>query len=624
MRRSIVPILALAALGACNGKLECGDYTHEVDGICVGEGPVVLDGEDHTITIVDPTTIHETNTHTVEVTVPNTITNTITNTVTNTITNTIIDDELEPGQYEENLVEIQELLNKGGAVGSNGSGETHMHISEMKWRPTDNATWPNSLWYCSYTFGVLDGTNLNSMSFLAQGYKFLPRTGTRDPGCMHLTFDETDYDIVYTTHHGNLDDGLSFVSGMDMNSIITSAGPPPKITLLNGTTPTPVQLPMVQDGWTYEGLDFENGYIYVSAHHNGLAVFQRDALAGNALNKVSSYQGDLVDSRDVWVDGTVAYIPDGVGGLSSVDVTDPMNIVPLGHVDVPGVAVDIGVKNGVAYIAGQSGGLTSVDVSDPTNMAVLQNINFGQSVVAVAVDEAGGTDSLYVAAWNDTRVYDVSDPTDMVILGAKRATKQKNYAGDEGGERPDLTNRVLGVAGQGDYVFSGTWWVPHNYQLTRTEQAPFIVLPESTNFTPFPGDLAIGESSSVDIEIRNDGNAPLTVFDLWTTNGAFTVTPDELYIEPNATGTVTVTFTATLGAGTTTGGAQTGAEEGFLQVWSDDPSQPIREAYLVGNPAGIAVGDDYYNSATLLDGTAWDFETDYLGSVTMVAYFATF
>lgn len=500
-----------------------------------------------------------------------------------------------------------------------------MHISEMKWRPTDGATWPNSLWYCSYTFGVLDGSNLNNMSYLAQGYKFLPRTGTRDPGCMHLAFDETDYDIVYTTHHGNLDDGDSFVSGMDMNSILTTGGPNPKVTLLSAGVPTLTQLPMVIDGWTYEGLDFEDGYIYVSAHHNGLAVFQRDALAGNALNKVSSYQGDLVDSRDVWVDGTVAYIPDGIGGLASVDVTDPMNILPLGHVDIPGVAVDIAVGDGVAYIAGQSGGLTSVDVTDPSNMAVLQNINVGQSVVAVDYDKTG-THSLYVAAWNDTRVYDVSDPTDMVILGAKRATKQKNYTaggGDEG-ERPDLTNRVLGVAGQGDYVFSGTWWVPKNFFLERGTPAPFIVLPETVNYTPFPGDLAIGESSSVDIEIRNDGNAPLTVFDLWTTNGAFTVSTDELYIEPNQTGTVTVTFTATIGAGTTTGGLQTGQEEGFLQVWSDDPSQPIREAYLVGNPTGISVGDTYYNSATLLDGTPWDFETDYLGSVTMVAYFATF
>ena len=56
----------------------------------------------------------------------------------------------------------------------------------------------------------------------------------------------------------------------------------------------------------------------------------------------------------------------------------------------------------------------------------------------------------------------------------------------------------------------------------------------------------------------------------------------------------------------------------------DDPSQPVREAYLVGNPAGLAPGDPYHNSVTLLDGTPWDFTTDALGSVTMVSYFATF
>ena len=39
---------------------------------------------------------------------------------------------------------------------------------------------------------------------------------------------------------------------------------------------------------------------------------------------------------------------------------------------------------------------------------------------------------------------------------------------------------------------------------------------------------------------------------------------------------------------------------------------------------GIAVGDLYTNDATLLDGTPWNFEADALGSVTLVAYFATF
>jgi hypothetical protein len=228
-------------------------------------------------------------------------------------------------------------------------------------------------------------------------------------------------------------------------------------------------------------------------------------------------------------------------------------------------------------------------------------------------------------------VYDATNPADLQIIGAKRLEKQKNYSADGGdeGERPDITNRVLGIAGYGDYVFDGTWWVPHNLLLHPEERAPYMVLPEEVNFLTFPGDLAIGESASAEIVVRNDGNEPLTVYETWTDNPAFTVSPEQLLVEPNSTGTLTVTFTATLGAGTTTEDTgteliPTGQEEGFLEIWSDDPSQPVRKAYLVGNPTGIAIGDRYTNNATLLSGVPWSFDADALGNVTLVAYFATF
>ncbi|MEQ1503610.1 MAG: hypothetical protein ABMB14_15335 [Myxococcota bacterium] len=597
-RSALVPLLAGFSLaGGCTGNdLVCGENTHEQDGACVADDPSVV-------------------THTVN----------HTNTVPNTVTNTVTDGELDPGQYEEVLVEIQELVGRGGALGTNGSGETHMHIAEMKYREGNGVDWPNALFYCSYTFGVLDGANLDSMPFLAQGFKFLPRTGTRDPGCMHMAFDESDPDIVYTTHHGNLDDGDPFVSGFDLNS--TAADPlfPTKLTL------APIQLPMVQiPGEVYEGLDVENGLIWVAAHQTGLAVFRRDAANANALERMTTYPG-LVDARDVAVVGDTAYVCDAANGLVILDVTDPTEITETARLTLPGVVLDIAVGDaGVVYLAAQSGGLLSVDVSDPANPVLLQQLNVQEGVTAVDYDQ----NRVYVAAWNDARVYDATDPSNLTIIGAKRLDKQKNYSAEDGdgGDRPDLTNRVLGIAGSGDYVFDGTWWVPHNLLLHPDRTAPYMVLPETVNYLAFPGDLAIGESSEVEFVVRNDGTAPLTVFDLWTTNPAFTVSPPQLRVDPGASGTLKVTFTATIGAGesttTTTGGGtvpiQTGEETGFLQIWSDDPSQPVREAYLVGNPAGIGVGDPYTNSATLLDGTPWSFQDDALGQVTLVAYFATF
>lgn len=591
-----VPILAGLAMIACNkDQLVCGPSTHDDNGVCVAN---------------DPTTIYETNT--------------IVNTVPNTITNTIPGESpLQPGHYEEVLVEIQELIGTGGALGTGGSGQNHMHISTMEFRPTNGVNWPNALFYCSYTFGVLNATSLNSMSFMAQGWKFPEpvETGTRDPGCFRLAFDDDDPDIIYATMHGNIDDGDAFVSGYDLNSVALDPLAPTSITL------APIQIPMVQEpGEAYEGLDFENGHLYVTSHDNGLAIFTRD-VATNVLTRQATYTG-LLDAKEIVVDDDLAFVADGSAGFVTLSLPNPRNPVELARLPLEGVAFDLAYDqaNQVVYVAGQAGGIHSIDVSDPANPVLLGTVPLDTAAVSVEYDQG----KLFVAAWEDVRVYNTADPANLAIIGAARSTRQRNYSADGGdlGERPDLTNRVLGVSGYGDYVFDGTWWFPKNYIIHPENVAPYIVLPESVNYTTFPGDLAIGESASVPIEVRNDGNAPLTIFDLWTTNPAFTVSPAQLLIPPGATGTMTVTFTATIGAGTgtTTGGGtyQTGEESGFLEIWSDDPGQPVREAYLVGNPDGIAVGDLYTNDATLLDGTPWNFEADALGSVTLVAYFATF
>lgn len=596
--RYSVPIAAVLALTAgCGGeKGACGMGTTLIEGVCVADGPIT-----------------------------NTITNTVIVDDTDVDTDEPPDDRLEPGHYEEVLPEIQELVGTGGALGTGGSGQTHMHISTLEYRESNGTNWPNALFYCSYTFGVLDATSLDNMSFLAQGWKFLEpvETGTRDPGCFRLTFDDDDPDIVYATMHGNIDDGAAFISGFDLNSVAADpVGAPTKITL------APVQLPMLQEpGQAYEGLDFENGHLFVASHDAGLGVFTRDPVT-NELTRVATYTG-LLDAKEIKVDGDIAYVADGKAGFVTLDVSDPTKPTEIARLTTPGVLFDIAYDdvNHVVYLAAQNGGLLSVDVTDPAAPAILDTVDMDASVVSVDYDEG----RVYVAAWNDSRVYDATDPTDLQIIGAVRTTKQKSYAGEseDAGERPDITNRALGVAGKGDYLFNGTWWVPRNHLIHAEHVAPYMVLPESVNYTTFAGDLAVGESSSVDLVIRNEGTAPLTVYDLWTTSPAFTVGPDQLLIEPGASGTVTVTFTATVGAGTTTPTdgtppVPTGEEVGLLEIWSDDPSQPVREAYLVGNPAGLSVGDPYHNSATLLDGNPWDFTADSLGSVTLVSYFATF
>ncbi|MFZ4576121.1 MAG: alkyl hydroperoxide reductase [Phycisphaerales bacterium] len=493
---------------------------------------------------------------------------------------------LERGYFEEPIVWLQKQVGQGGALGPGGAGQTHMHISEMVYREgTPNS--PAQVFACSYTFSVLNANDPQSMSYMAQGWLHYPVTGTRAPGCVNLSIDDNDPDIIYTTHHGNLTDGTAFLSGWDIQSVAADPLRPTAVTL------SPLQLPMLQEGnsTSYEGLDNENGYIYVALHDEGLGVFERDAVTG-AFSRVSTFTGVLENAWEVRVVGTTAYVADGPGGLVILDVTDPQAISLIGRVGFPGVAHDIVLDGTTAYIAAQSGGLVVVDASTPSAPAVIASVEVPGSAVAIDYD-AG---RVYLGAWNDARVYDVSNPSDPQIIGGKRIEVYKAYTGD-GGDRPEITDRVLGIAGKGDFIFDGTWWTPNSLQIHADRLAPYIYLPETLHFLTFPGDLATGETSVQNFEIRNDGTAPLTVTDMWAENPLFTAEPSELQIPAGGSAWVTLTFTA---------GATIQEERTIFHIASDDPGQPVRDAYLVGNPAGIAVGDPMPETTGTLLGSLYN------------------
>jgi hypothetical protein len=163
-------------------------------------------------------------------------------------------------------------------------------------------------------------------------------------------------------------------------------------------------------------------------------------------------------------------------------------------------------------------------------------------------------------------------------------------------------------------VFVGNWWVPYTYYLRPEELAPYIVLPETVANLGF-GPTKIGETRTQELNVKNQGTAPLVIYDAWVDNAAFTVSPTQVQIEPGDEFDLTLTYTAT----------STELESGKLTILNDDPNQLTREAWLTGNQPGLGVGSAMPEATgDLVDGTTWSYTEDALGSVTLLAYFATF
>ena len=117
------------------------------------------------------------------------------------------------------------------------------------------------------------------------------------------------------------------------------------------------------------------------------------------------------------------------------------------------------------------------------------------------------------------------------LLGAVRLETAKDYAGDEDNERPDITARTLGVDLHGDDLFIGNWWTPYTFRIHDDRPAPFLIVPEEV-FYMSVGTVDVGASGTYAIDLKNDGTAPLTVYDIWVNNPAFVVTPPQALILP--------------------------------------------------------------------------------------------
>ncbi len=483
------------------------------------------------------------------------------------------EERLERELYQSPLVRLQQL------VGAND----HLHTDEVRYRPSDGL-----LFHCSYNFGVIDARDPGAMTYLAERLQHQVPGDRRRPGCIHLAWDG---DTVYTVHRGNIDNP-AFLSGWRLQS---DRGNPQKLD--------PVQLPVLQEpGVSYEGIDAANGLIYVALRQNGLGIYRPTS---STFERIGTATG-LTNAWGVRVRGTTAFVTDGLGGLAIIDVAEPARPELVGRAAIDGQARGLAVEGDHAYVAAGAGGLAVIDVSNLRAPKVVGTATVAGS--AIRVDVAGGR--AYVAAWNDARVYDVSDPPAPRFIGAARMTRDIRL---EGEGRPEVTSRTLGVAAHGDVMFAGNWHVIHSFRVHPDRRAPSLVLPQAVNLVDF-GPVAPGARVRVPLAVRNQGTAPLTLVDAAVDNPAFNVEPRRMRVEPGQTGMFSLGFAATT----------TEQATGLLQFSTDDPDNPTRRGYLVANQPGLGVGKPLpETTAALVEGGRWS-STALKGHVALLAYFATF
>ena len=290
--------------------------------------------------------------------------------------------------------------------------------------------------------------------------------------------------------------------------------------------------------------------------------------------------------------------------------TSPTPTTPtlVGRAAIDGQARGLAIHGDHAYVAAGSAGLVVVDVSDLRAPKVTGDCA-RVSGSAIRVDYSDGL--AFVAAWNDARVYDVSNPAAPRFIGAARMTRD---IGREGDGRPEVTSRTLGVAAHGDVMFAGNWHVIHSFRVHPERRAPSLVLPEDVNLVDF-GPVAPGGTARVPLAVRNQGTAPLTISTPPIDQPSFTVEPRSSTDSARRDRDVHAVVRAQVGR----------QDDGAAAVSTDDPGQPDARGLPGGatSPALASASGSRKRASRSWMAARWT-STALEGHVALVAYFATF
>ncbi len=434
----------------------------------------------------------------------------------------------------------------------------------------------DTLWFCTSVIG-LQAYDISDPARLRKLDDLAPSGGNQTyPRCQHLSVAEDGR--VYATNRSNSISRQSFVAVVD--------GRDPENLVELGALNTPDNV---------EGSAVVGDLLFVAAHEDGLIAYRRGE--GAQLTELGRLQDGLSNAWTVRVRDGLAYVADGGGGISVVDVSDPAAMSHITSLELGGAVKDLELDGDRLWVAAGAAGLAVVDLAEPRAPALIELENTPGSALGVA----SGGDAVYVADWNDVRVFDVSDRSDARLVGQEPLHVA---SGD--------SSRTLGIAAKGETVFSGNWTELVAYRHHPGVSAPDLTVSPQRIALPDPDELGEARASAV---LRNVGARALTISDLAADRSSLSfenLEPGTL--EPGEERTVTVLNES----------SSTAALDGWLAILSDDPDEPRKCLPVQGNNSGRTVGDSAPAASFVdLEGGEHRLE-DLEGSPVFLAYFATF
>ncbi|GAB4376169.1 MAG: hypothetical protein Kow0042_22230 [Calditrichia bacterium] len=338
--------------------------------------------------------------------------------------------------------------------------------------------------------------------------------------------------------------------------------------------------------FSYESVDFQNGYAYAAVHEAGIEVIQ-------IQNPADPQHVHTIPARDnvwdVFITNNFLYVADGGAGLQIYSLSQPQAPQLLGQLPLTGSAREVIVEDQRAFVALGAGGFDVVDVSDPSNPQWLANFNAG---FGITNHLAYANHTIFSATWELVHAIDVSDPQNPILLASE-----------------DTPTRSMGIAAFNENVYVADWATVETFTFQDQVQADIHIKPTRYDFG-FQG-LMLPHQKIFDV--YNLGEATLNVTNVLTPSNEFTVTPNSFQVPPGGKESVLVSLVPT---------TQTVYNHN-LTFKSDDYDESNKNVRVFAGQPTLSPGDPAPPFTLIdLEGNTHSL-SQYAGKIVLLAFFAS-
>ena len=388
----------------------------------------------------------------------------------------------------------------------------------------------------------------------------------------------------FTLSQGGMGGGVNSncVRASDGMAYFTSSNGIYKVNISNPSSPQNLGNIPNTSNLILENLDIEDNTMAVCAHTDGVLLF-------DISNPSSPIRITTIETGNAWavaLKNQIAYIADSQNILI-VDVTNLEEPLTLGSILTSNSIKDVAESDGFLYVALGSDGVDIYSLEDPNSPQFLDNYN--TTTLAHRISPFGN--KIAVADWDDIEVLEWNGEA-LNQVGFKNTTK-----------------RTMGIATKEGFIYSAEWASVHILEFGEVSGPDLDLSTSELNYNY----TNPGETSSLSLEVFNNGHETLIINDNYTTDPQFVIINPLTQLLPGESQIVEIVYNA----------SNTNAS-GSYRIYSNDPDELEIICETNGNIDGANVGQPApdFTLEYVANGSGSFTLSEHLSQIIVLAFFS--